>query len=167
MTILSEIVCVMIVRISLASRLSHALVHFVTDLASLFADHRDVGSSNSCQIQAFQDNLRANFWQFSDWLKFLLFELMIIQTRSYDFIKLLHFLVCQFAVSFNAFLSMSFHVVGPRQRLCVRFLPPGNFTVAPAEIRDSNILLCCSMIVSFGLHSRWVHPKYTRGQEMM
>ena len=31
---------------------------------------------------------------------------------------------------------------------------PGNFSVVPAEKRDSDILLCCSTIVSFGLHSR-------------
>ena len=36
---------------------------------------------------------------------------------------------------------------------------PGNFSVAPAEIRDSNIFENSSMF-SFGLHSRWVHPKY-------
>ena len=26
--------------------------------------------------------------------------------------------------------------------------------------QDSNIILCCSIIVSFDSHSRWVHPKY-------
>ena len=35
-----------------------------------------------------------------------------------------------------------------------------NFVV-PAEIRDSNIFLYSSIIVSFGLHSRWVHPEWT------
>ena len=33
------------------------------------------------------------------------------------------------------------------------FAIPGNFSVAPAEIRASNIFVYCSMIVSFGLHS--------------
>ena len=37
------------------------------------------------------------------------------------------------------------------------FSQPGNFSVAPAEIRDSNTFVCCST----SLHSRWVHPKYT------
>ena len=37
----------------------------------------------------------------------------------------------------------------------------GQFSVAPAEIRDSNIVVYCSMMASFGLHSLWVHPKYT------
>ena len=31
----------------------------------------------------------------------------------------------------------------------------------PAAIRDSNIFENSSTIISFGLHSRWVHPKYT------
>ena len=42
------------------------------------------------------------------------------------------------------------------------FFPhPGNFSVATAEIRDSNIFMYSSIIISFGSHSRWVHPKYT------
>ena len=85
---------------------------------------------------------------------------MVFQTRTSNFIELLHFLVCQFTLSFNTFLSMSFHVV----RLCNpslrEALPnPGYFSVAPAEILDSNICLYSSIIVSFGLHSRWTHPK--------
>ena len=39
--------------------------------------------------------------------------------------------------------------------------PTCHFSVVPAEIRDSNIILYASKIVSSGLHSRWVHPKYT------
>ena len=84
---------------------------------------QDVRSSNSCQIQAFQDNLWANFWKFSNWFQLLLFELMVVQTRMRNFVKFLHFLVCQFTVSLKTFLSMSFHVVWPRCDLCVRFLP--------------------------------------------
>ena len=38
---------------------------------------------------------------------------------------------------------------------------PANFSVAPAEIRDSNILLYSSTRMSLGLRSRWVRPKYT------
>ena len=41
------------------------------------------------------------------------------------------------------------------------FTHPGKFSVAPAEIRDSSIFLYSSIMISFGLHSRWVHPKYT------
>ena len=35
------------------------------------------------------------------------------------------------------------------------------FSVAPAEAPDSNIFLYSSMKLSFGLHSRWVHPKFS------
>ena len=61
---------------------------------------------------------------------------------------MLHFLVCQFAESFNAFLS--------KKNQCNKTTPqfvrevfaiPGAFSVAPAEIRDSNIRVCFSMIV--------------------
>ena len=47
-----------------------------------------------------------------------------------------------------------------RYCLCVRFLPLQYFSVAPAEIRDSNIFVC-SPIITLGLHSRSVHPNST------
>ena len=59
------------------------------------------------------------------------------------------FLICQFTVSLFALLSMSFQSVRPCD------------SVAPAEIRDSNISQYWSIILSFSLHLRWVHPKYT------
>ena len=36
---------------------------------------------------------------------------MVIQARARDFVQSLHFLVCQFTISLNALLSMSFHVI--------------------------------------------------------
>ena len=41
------------------------------------------------------------------------------------------------------------------------FSHPGNYSVPPAEIRDSNISWNCSMSDSFDAQSRWVHLKYT------
>ena len=41
------------------------------------------------------------------------------------------------------------------------FSQPGNFSVTPAEIRDSNISLYSFIRTSFGWHSRWVHSKDT------
>ena len=62
------------------------------------------------------------------------------------------FFVCQFAVSLNAFSSISFHVVGPRYCLVrnvfailVMFLLFQQKYVTQTS---------CSIIVSFGLHSR-------------
>ena len=68
---------------------------------------------------------------------------------------------CQLAVSINAFSSLSFHVIGPRAFFAWGFSHPGNFSVAPAEIRDSNLFVHSSLMISFGLHSRWVNPKKT------
>ena len=52
---------------------------------------QDVRSSNSCQRQAFQDKLWANFWQFSNCFELFFLELMIIQAMIWNFVKLLHF----------------------------------------------------------------------------
>ena len=41
------------------------------------------------------------------------------------------------------------------------FSHSNNFSSAPAEIRDSTMALFWSIILSFGVPSRWVHPKYT------
>ena len=114
--------------------------------------------SNPCQVQAFQDNLWANFWQFSNRFEFLLLELVIIQARTWNIVQLLHFLVFQFTVSLNA----SFPCRGTTLRFVREVFPIlVIFLLLRQKRRDSNIFLYCSTIVSFGLHSRWVHPKYT------
>ena len=94
---------------------------------------QDVKPNNSCQVQAFQDCLWANFQQFSNWFQFLLFEMMLVQTRMRYIVKLLYFLVCHFTISFNTFLSMSFHVVGPRHCMCLRFLPSRYFLCSSSK----------------------------------
>ena len=81
------------------------------------------------------------------------FKLLLIQAKSGDFVQLLCRDVRQFTISFNAF---SEHVL-PRGTtpLYARegFPHSGNFSVAPAQIRDSNNSLYSSIIISFGLHS--------------
>ena len=52
-----------------AKRLSHALVHFVTARATLFTDQK-YKSTNTCQIQTFQNNLGTNCGLYSYWLNF-------------------------------------------------------------------------------------------------
>ena len=42
---------------------------------------KNVQSTTSCQIQTFQDNLKAYFGQFSTRFQFFLFELMVTKTR--------------------------------------------------------------------------------------
>ena len=90
-------------KIERIKRLSQALVHIVTALASLLTDNEKVRSADARQTKAFQDNLRASFSQFSHNFHLLLLELLIIDTKSGDLP------VCQFEVSF--------------QRICVRVLP--------------------------------------------
>ena len=58
------------------------------------------------------------------------------------------FFVRQITISLNAFLSMLFHVVGPRSRFFAwGFSHRDNLSVAPAEIRDSYTLLLCNNFV--------------------
>ena len=132
------------------------------DCSSKFVQcSKNVRSTNSCQVQAFQDNLWAYIWHFSNWFNFFLLEVVIIQARSWDFVQLFCLFIRQFTISFNALFRMTFHIVRPRDSFCVRRLQPSNFSVALAENRDSNIFVYCSIMISFGLHSRWVHPKHT------
>ena len=87
---------------------------------------------------------------------------MIIQARAWNFVQLL----CLFC----------WPVRSISQRICEHVLPcrgstqsslreacptPVIFSVAPAETRGSNISLYCSILMSFGLHSRRVHPKFS------
>ena len=119
-----------------------------------------VWSTNSCQVPAFLDYLWAYVGQCSHWFKFFLFELMIIQALTWNFVKLLHF----FCVPTRSIAQRIFEHVLPCRWTTPPFLReafshPGNFSVAPPEMCDSNIFVCCSIIISIGLHSRWVHPK--------
>ena len=71
-----------------------------------------------------------------------------------------------FLLASSQYLSTHFSHVLPYRvttRLFLREVSshPSNFSIVPAESRDSNILLCSTIIFSFDLHSRWVLPKYT------
>ena len=92
--------------------------------------------------------------QFSNRFQVLLLEVMVVQAKSWDFVQLLCLFVCQLTMSFNANFRMTFHVVGPRDRFCVKCLPV------------SNMFLNSSIVVFVRLASRWLHPKFD-GQEMM
>ena len=90
------------------------------------------------------------------------FELIVVKTRCRNLIQLLHRFVCRFAISFNAFLLMTFHVIIPGDGYRVRFLPTQlTFSVALAEIRDTNIFLDSSTILfvqfAFMLSASQVH----------
>ena len=147
-------------EINHANRLSHVWVHIVIALAISLTNQRMSGLPNRAKYEHFKticeqtcddsptdsSSSCLNWWSSKQWLETLY--------NSSIF-------VCQLAVSLKAFSSTSLHVVGPRHRLCGRFSHPGNFSVAPREIRDSNIFPNSPIVISFGLHSRRVHPKYT------
>ena len=71
------------------------------------------------------------------------------------------YFVPEIEISFDALVRMSFHFVRLRDFFAWSFSHPSNFSVAPAEILGSNNFLNSSMTLSFDLHSRWVHLKYT------
>ena len=97
--------------------LSHAWAHFVTNLANLLTTWCQVDQfvPNASMFKTICEQTSHNSPTDS---QFLLSELMVIHARIRNFTKLLHFLVRQFTVSFNTFLSRSFHVTGPR--CCLR-----------------------------------------------
>ena len=112
------------------------------------------------------DNLRANFWQFSNGSQFFFFELMVVKAWSCGFVQLLGCSVRQFTISLHTFLCMTLHIMGPWRDVCVRFPEPRTFSFAPAQILDSNIFCNCRQY----LHLFRVPLECTpsrRGQEMM
>ena len=74
-----------------AERPPQTLVHFVTALASLFTDQRTSNLPIRAAYKHCGDNLRAYFWQVSNWFQFLLCEVMVVQARSWDSVQRLSF----------------------------------------------------------------------------
>ena len=72
---------------------------------------KNVGSTHSCQVQAFQDHLGAHFGQFSSRFQFLLLEIMVVQTGNGNLYNCSVFFVCQFTTSFHSLFRMAFHIV--------------------------------------------------------
>ena len=83
---------------------------------------QNIRSTNTCQISACQNNLRTCFWQFSHGFQFFFFGKMVVQARTWNFVELLSRLVGQLTISFQTFLGMTFHIVGPRRdSVCLKF----------------------------------------------
>ena len=108
-------------EINLAKRLSHACVHLVTDRASLL--------TIECRVHQFAKNTSI----LGHFVGILLTMLHLIQSKDIRQSLSTHF------------LSISFHVVRPHDRRCVSFSHLEHFSVALAEIRDSNIFLHSSI----------------------
>ena len=75
----------------------------------------NIRSSNTCQVSALQHNLRAYLWQFSNRFHFFFFEVVVVNAMSWYFIELLGRFVRQLTISFNPFLGMIFHIIGPQR----------------------------------------------------
>ena len=162
MTVLLVVLCMMNVR----NKSCQSSVTCLSPLCNCTGQFMDrplsIRTSNSCKVEAFQHNVQAYFGQFTLWLKFLFFELVIIQARTWNFVQLHNCIVCQFTISVHKFLSMSFHVIRLCNCFCVRFFPSRQFFCCPLQKYVIQTSLCILQSwFSFGLHSRWVHPRYT------
>ena len=128
--------------------------------SKFFFGPKNVRSTSSCPIQAFSDNMWAYFWQFSNRFQLLLLEVLIIRAGSWNFEKLL----CLCSPDHNTSRRSFEHVLPCRKtmrRLCVRFLPPWQLFSCSSRNSWLEHLKYWSIVHSFALHSRWVHPKYT------
>ena len=131
-----------------ANRLSLSRVHYVTAVASLFTNLR----MSSPPILAKYKNFKTICEHTSDNAPTVcsssFFEVMVVKTWCRDLNQLLIVFVCQNATSFNHVLP--YHKT---KRLFLRQVSPNRvtFSVAPAEIRKSNIFVCSSTMFSFDL----------------
>ena len=146
-------------EINLANRLSQACAHLVTDRARLFTDHGMSGLPIRARHKHFNticehtsDNSPTdssssflNWWSSKQDLKLCaIAHFSCLPVRSTSPRTFEHVLPC------HRTMQLLLRSVLPIQTI---------FSVAPAEIRDSNIFVSSSIIISSGLHSRWVHPK--------
>ena len=75
---------------------------------------------------------------FENWphrFQFSLFEVMVVKAWCTDLLQLLNSCIRHFC---HAFLRVSFQVTKPSDSFRVDFSQLSNFSVAPAEIRNSN-----------------------------
>ena len=117
-------------------------------------------STNTCQIQACQNNLWANFYYSpTNPITPILNYVVVVNAWCSRFVYLLSCFVGQFAISSThlfAWPSMSYD----HEEIRI-FSDQCNFSVAPAKILDSNMLLKWSTTSLLVSHSRWVQPTKT------
>ena len=98
-----------------------------------------------------------------------LFEWMVIKTRSENFEKFLDSCIRQFAVSFDAFLCVSFHVVRPRDRVAKGSLPTivnDPRSVNTAYEPESSCTTACCIVWTFS-NSEFVNEKNVHKRRKM
>ena len=164
MTMLSVVICVM----SVWNQTSQAFVTCScpkSDWLSKFVDRpQNVWSSNLCHVQACQDNLWANLWQFSTDSSSSCLNAWIDDRPNKD-AKLC--IVAPFFLFANSqyrstYFRTCHSMSWDHDEVFAQGLShPGNFSVAPAEIPDSNIFVnCfnnCFIRFAFTLNASQVH----------
>ena len=66
------------------SSVCHMSGSILWSIANFFTNRRQSSRTIRAKYKIFQDNLRAYFWQFSNWFEFFLLELMIIQAKAWN-----------------------------------------------------------------------------------
>ena len=147
-------------EINLSNRLSHAWVLFVTALANLLTDQKTSNLPIRAKYKHFKTLCDHTFdnsptdssSSFLKWWSSKQRLQTLYKCSVFLFASLQHL-----STQFWACASIQDHATVFAWGLS----HPGNFSVAPAEIRDSNIFVYSSTTISFGLNPRWLYPKYT------
>ena len=126
-------------EIKRAGRLSHALVLLVTH-RTFFNVHEMSGPPIRAKYKHFK-TLCAYIGSFSHWFKVLFLEVLIIQARVWNFVQLLSFCLPIHNTSRRMLWACHSILQDNATVFAWGFHHPDNFSVAPAEIRDSNISL--------------------------
>ena len=99
-----------------AKRVSQAFVHFAIARASLFTDHKISGLPIRAKYKYFITMCEQTVDNsLTDPISSSFQKLMVIHARCRDLVQLLSCFICKFALSFHAFLRMTFHVIRPRR----------------------------------------------------
>ena len=147
------------------SRLSQALVHFVSDLASLFTDHRISGLPIRAKYKYFR-----TIWEHT-------FDISPTDFKSFSLkwwssmhgVDTLWSCWVACLLTHNILPHISWHDL-PCHRTTKRFSDFPSmviFSVAPAEILDSNMALYLSTISLLLSHFLWVHPRKHDQRKML
>ena len=122
-------------------------------------------STNTSQEKTLQNNLWANFRQFSNRSHFSFFEMVVVKAWCCDFVSLLRCFVCWFAISFHALLGMTFHVIRLWGNIRVRFL--GNWNLFYSSSRNPGFehisVFVCNIFACFAVSLNTTQNKHGRG----
>ena len=107
---------------------------------------KEIWSSNSCQVQAFQYHLRASPWKLSDNFRTLWFYLVVVQRKCGHFMKLVTCLLSQFAKAFNTVLSWTLHVAASSCDVFGKFHIGFDICACDDQLREQFLLLHCNYV---------------------